>query len=99
MGFNTIKTIRNCSELRMILQFCGLNSKLFIVSTIFAVSFLSSIGGKPPLSTERYDKFIDFWSINDHFRFETILSQEFARGCDNRLAMFWLQGTVTETVN
>ena len=33
--------------------------------------------GKPPLSTEQYNKFIDFWSINYRFRFETILLQEF----------------------
>ena len=33
--------------------------------------------GKPPLSTERYNEFIDFRSINYRFRLETILMQEF----------------------
>ena len=33
--------------------------------------------GKPPLSTERYSKFIDFWSIIHCFQFETINQQEF----------------------
>ena len=37
--------------------------------------------GKPPLLTERYGKFIDFWSIIHHFQFETIYLQEFVREC------------------
>ena len=56
-------------------------SILFIISTIFVVSFLSSIGG-----------FIDFWSINYRFQFETILSQEL--GCQG-VVQLW-KGVVEE---
>ena len=38
----------------------------------------SSIRGKPPLSNNRYDKFIDFRSLIHRFQFETIYPREFA---------------------
>ena len=51
-------------------------SFLFIATTIFSLSFCSSIGGKPPVPTNRYDKFINFLLITHRFRFETILMQD-----------------------
>ena len=60
------------------------NGKIpFHIDIIYRIDNLCSIifeldRGKPPLPTERYDKFIDFWSINYRFRFKMILLQEFA---------------------
>ena len=34
--------------------------------------------GETPLSTERFDKFIEFWSVIHRFQFETINWQVFA---------------------
>ena len=52
--------------------FYRLISILFIVSTIFSVSFWT------PLSTEQYGQFNDFLMIIHRFQIETILSQDLA---------------------
>ena len=55
----------------------------FYINIIYHIDHLFCIvleldRGKPPLSTERYGKFINFWSIIHRFQFEMINPEEFA---------------------
>ena len=47
------------------------------IDHLFCIVF-TLIGGNTLISTERYDKFIDFLLIIYRFQFETIVSQDFA---------------------
>ena len=61
----------------------------FFIDIIYHINHLFCIvleldRGKPPLATERYGKFINFWLTIHRFQFETINPQELgyaAPGC------------------